>query len=304
MIRLNTNIGVKGRYKIEKVFNAGSCLEYKVPLTGWFDNLVLDNGLNKFMTASFREGNSTIFLGSGNSTPVVGQLALDSVRGSSSSASWSTGNYGAPNYIKWARIIARFNAGNCTGNISEVGCGASGSLISRALILDSGGNPTTITKLSDEVLDVTFELHIQQATGDTSGGFTLTGSKGGSYTYTMRAADIDVGLNYQFYVFLTEYNDAKVIGYSGSINSITGLPSGTSYYPDSSTWSSYISGSFQRNLTSYWGLASGNSSTGLASLLCQVCYRTVYFQAQLNTPIMKTSSDVLTIVSRYTVNRV
>ena len=304
MIRLNTNIGVKGRYKIEKVFNAGSCLEYKVPLTGWFDNLVLNNGLDKFMTASFREGNNTIFLGSGNSTPVVGQLALDSVRGNFNTQSCITGNYGAPNYIKWAPIIARVNAGPCTGNISEVGCGASGSLISRALILDSGGNPTTITKLSDEVLDVTFELQIQQDTGDTSGEFTLTGSKGGSYTYTMRAAEIGVRLDSKFYVFLTEYNEAKVIGYSGSINSITGMPSGTSYYPDSYTWSSYTSGSFQRDLTSYWGLASGNSSTGLASLLCQVCYRTVKFQAQLNTPIMKTSSDVLTIVSRYTVNRV
>ena len=90
-------------------------------------------------------------------------------------------------YYYGGRITWRFGQGIAAGNISEVGLGwGNSNLWNRALIKDANGNPTTITVLSDEYLDVVSEIRVYP-TQNLSGGFNLlnkTGAVISTHTYT------------------------------------------------------------------------------------------------------------------------
>src|SRR5690606_8917143 len=109
----------------------------------------------------------------------------------------TAGTTSAAPYYTWMRKTFRFAAGVATGNLSEVGISwlTTGALFSRALILDSGGLPTTITVLADEVVDVTYEFRIMAKTDDETGSVTFTGSIGGTYDWTMRSVSVATNSN-------------------------------------------------------------------------------------------------------------
>ena len=151
---LETKIG--GLYKIEAV-NAKT--GKKRLLADWFPNLITNIGLDRIATnADFM---SYCHVGTNSTTPTINDTALRTFVGSTNTITTSTYtvNSTSPYYASFIRVY-RFNAGIAIGNLSEVGIGWSATgtgsvLFSRALILDSYGNPTTITFLSDEYLDVT-----------------------------------------------------------------------------------------------------------------------------------------------------
>jgi hypothetical protein len=94
-------------------------------------------------------------------------------------------------YYRWNKYTYRFNEGVAAGNISEVGVGwlVTGSTYhcwSRALILDGLGAPTTITILSDEFLDVYYEVRFHPTEVDKTGTVVFTGNIGGTYDWTCR----------------------------------------------------------------------------------------------------------------------
>ena len=102
--------------------------------------------------------------GTGNSTPVVSQTILDNQTGVSSSGIETYGSTTSSPYYGYKIFTFRFNQGIAAGNISEIGVGWSGTtplqLFSRTLIKDINGDPTTITVLADETLDVIYELRL------------------------------------------------------------------------------------------------------------------------------------------------
>ena len=89
-------------------------------------------------------------------------------------------------YYRWAKVTWRFGQGVAAGNISEVGLGwGNSNLWNRALIKDANGNPTTITVLSDEYLDVVSEIR-DYPTLSSSGSFNLLDKTGAIInTYTV-----------------------------------------------------------------------------------------------------------------------
>lgn len=108
-------------------------------------------------------------IGNGTTTPSVSDVAL-----AGSTTYWTTTvqsqvpasenvspvTDGSGTYYEVQRTFRFSNAG-LAGNFTEVGVGrSSGGLFSRALIVDAGGNPTSITILSGEQLDVTYKLRI------------------------------------------------------------------------------------------------------------------------------------------------
>lgn len=103
-------------------------------------------------------------VGTGNSNSVVTQTSLDTFKAS------TTTTQGAIEagiqvttlpYYMWLRSTYRFGEGVAAGNISEIGLGwANANLWNRALVKDSNGNPTTITVLADEYLDVITEIRV------------------------------------------------------------------------------------------------------------------------------------------------
>lgn len=300
----NIKVGLKGKYKIEKVFNANTSEEYKIPLTEWFDNIITDMGLNLFFTET--DGRYTMshcLVGTGNSTPNVGDVWLDSYLAYTSTLqAHSVSNSGAPNYTKIWTGTFRLGAGVGTGNISEVGIGyySSSRLFSRALILDGGGSPTTITKLSDEVLDITYEFQIQLPTSDVSGSVVITGDKGGTYSYTLRASGIDDVMSMQSYFPCFIGLSQVAFAYNGSIGTILDTPSGT-LSTGSTSANSYSSGNFYRDTTSSFSISQGNLSGGISAMRFGVSG--LMFQIGFDTAIPKTSSDTFSLVYRYTASR-
>ena len=131
-------------------------------------------------------------VGSGNSTPVASQTQLDNTIASTttvlSGSELTSKQTTTSPYYAAAKRTYRFAEGVAAGNISEVGCGWGTGLAlwNRALVKDLNGNPTTITVLSDEFLDVIVEVRYYP-TQSFSGSFNLLNKTGGivsNHTYT------------------------------------------------------------------------------------------------------------------------
>ena len=304
-----SNIGIKGRYRIDRVYYPGTSIEYKVEVVPWFDNVITDNGLNWICNdVLFADRfNNRCVVGSGNTTPTTSDVNLVSYLGYGDQYSFTQGNYGSPNYVHYGRWVYRFNAGNGTGNISEVGlANSSNQVSSRALILDGLGNPTTITKLSDEILDVTYELQFNYNVSGATGSFTLTGDKGGSYNYTVKPcqASNNFATNSLNFFGLGATGITTLAGYSGSITGVTGAPSGSGVSLGTMEPQTYTTGTFYRDYVSSNGIGVGNVSGGLLTLYNNGERKIGYHQWELNTAIPKTSSDSLTLNFRITLSRV
>lgn len=277
-----------GRYRIEIEGADGR----RRVAADWFKNLITTNGGNQLGTTSPL---SFCAVGSGNTAPALTDTALVSlvastgtaistVYGNSSSAPW----YGSTTYQY------SFAAGTATGNLSEVGVGASPtSLFSRALILDGGGSPTTITVLSSEALYVTYQLFQYAPTTDVTGNITIGGV---SYSYTLRASLANT-TNWAY-----QNNDYGLLSLAqvsnGTIGSVTGSISGTTSNADGISNSAYSSGSFSMAGTASWSLTQGNVSGGVtaAQFLAGVNHQSRgQFQIGFGSAIPKTSSYTLAL---------
>lgn len=160
--------------------------------TDWFNNLVLDAGLDA-MGGAGTANITHVWVGTGNSTPTPTQTGLDNTLAGTSTVQGAdqrgvqTSNLP---YYYWMRRTFRFGLGVAAGNLSEVGLGnESSALFNRALIKDNAGNPTTVTVLSDEFLDVVVEFRVYPKT-NFSGQFQLLNKYGAlvsEHTYTGNA---------------------------------------------------------------------------------------------------------------------
>lgn len=204
--------------------------------TDWFNNLVLNIGLDRMSVGMWID---RCCVGTGNSTPVATQTALDSFLASTTSYLVDSSRQAGVQttispYYYWHRQTWRFNPGVATGNISEVGLGwGNTALWNRALIKDGAGDPTTITVLADEYLDVITELRVYpQETF--SGSFDLKDKVGATistHTYTGRSYLNSAGANVVLDAakIVVGLSQDQMVTYSGAIGAtVTSLPSGTS----------------------------------------------------------------------------
>jgi len=160
MTKLTLKNEAEGLFRIQKHGSDGKLILD----TGWFNNLILDQGIAHLM-ANGNYGVSSynfIKLGSGNSVPNPGQTNLDNqVISSPGLAVSGTSGYNADEGYQWRRYTHQFGQGVAAGNHSEIGAGwgtTASSLFSRSLIVDGQGNPTTITVLENEFLTVSYEF--------------------------------------------------------------------------------------------------------------------------------------------------
>lgn len=188
---LSAHSGVAGWYKLEAFRVDADGIE--VPgsrrvAADWFPNLITNAGLDLLGNTGLTFVSAYCRVGSGNTAPAVTDTALVSPVASSNTSQGSavTGVDRSGAFFAFRRNTIRFVAGTATGTLAEVGMSSSaaGALFSRALILDGGGSPTTITVLSDEVLDVTYELRLYPNLADTTGTVVIAGV---TYSWTARA---------------------------------------------------------------------------------------------------------------------
>lgn len=285
-------------------------------LAGPFKNIITDQGLNRM--GDNKDYVTCCQVGSGNDTPTASDTALETwVAGTNTLANnvSRSGSGSAPYYVSCV-FTYRFPAGSATGNLSEVGVGwaTSGSaLYSRALILDGGGSPTTITVLSDEILDVTYQHRTYSPTTDVVDEITISGD---TYDYTLRAALANTpnttgategtgwGIHGGFTHSSAQCTDAGTnyaANYmmTGAIGSVTSQPSGTRNVIGGFTNVAYSNNSLYRESILNWGLAQGNSTfTSVVFSFGWCCY-----QIQFDPVIPKDNTKVLELTFRHSWSR-
>lgn len=167
-LRARAGFSVKGRYKA--IVHNGDGVPIRE--TGWGKNVLTNNGVDRmFAGDSFLQ----CVVGTGSSAPLVTDTSLDNYAGKYDiwHACVFNRNYAASPYYYQRIMTARFLPGTLTAssiNLSECGMvftdnngsdytaiDGSTTIHSRALFLDAGGNPVTVTLLADEYLDIIWE---------------------------------------------------------------------------------------------------------------------------------------------------
>lgn len=278
------NFSMTGHYKM---------VAYKLDGTSrvvadWFPNLILNNGLNQIESTDGMFNAASV--GSGSAAPAAGQTQLANLVASTGSVqSIQSGNELASGY-GWRRLTFRFAQGAAAGNLSEVGVGSSSTnLFSRALILDGLGQPTTVTVLADEFLDVVYELRAYWPTTDVTGTATISGVSTG---FVMRACEVGqwgaswisgpFGGNNNFF--------GQCYAEGATLGAISASPSGTfiGQSDGSSRVGSYSNGSFSRTFRTSFGLNAVTQSIGAIRLL-SAGNSDVLFQCSFDPPVAKTN---------------
>lgn len=282
---------LSGRYMLRATRPDGS----ERVVADWFDNLVLDNGLNRIGTDGIA---STAVVGSGSTAPANGQSTLVSLVGSTTNApSADVNGTDLANGFAYVRRTFRFAAGVAAGNLAEVGIGwASNNLFSRALIRDSGGTPTTVTILSDETLDVVYELRVYWPTTD---NVTTVSIGGTNYTVTVRASDVGQWANgTSMFAHLLANGLASslqdVLGYGpGALGAVTDGPGG-SFLNRPNTYGfddTYVNNSYERKYKLIAGLSEITSDIGAFNVITPLGV----FKMGFSPSLPKTAFNTLTI---------
>lgn len=161
---------------------------------GWFKNLITNAGLDSINTGfpGLVSGSLVVFnsafVGSGNTTPAYTDTQMTALVAHSGGVNTNPPS-STPTYVPAAGSVPpywtesytwAFPAGSATGTLAEVGVGGFStstaySLFSHALIVDGSGNPTTITVLSTEELDVTYQLRLYWNVTTQTGTLTING---------------------------------------------------------------------------------------------------------------------------------
>ena len=259
-----------------------------------FKNLILNQGLNSLGTgAPF----SYVSVGSGSAAPANTDTGMLSpvARASSVVATLSGYSSAAPWYA-WHRRTYRFAAGVAAGNLSEVGVGSSDnntSLFSRALIRDAEGNPTTITVLSDEVLDVMYELRFYSPVDDVLQTINLSGTP---YDVLIRTASANTNWSVQqiFQYGFGNSGFSYCSAYTGAPGTVVQTPGGTGLGAGSVIVQPYANNSLKRAMTLNFALGEGNDVAGIGTIMVGP-FSTALFQIGFMPQIPKDNTKVLSI---------
>lgn len=288
------NLAVAGRYAASAMRPDGS----RRQLASWFDNLVLDTGLNRLgVGAAWAQCK----VGTGSTAPENDDTALATPVVTTSNVLATVGGVdNTEDPFVWARRTFRFPVGAATGTLSEVGVGWSDGLFSRALIADEEGNPTTITVLEDEALEMTYEVRAFPNMAEQVASVNISGTP---YDFTFKPAlfagdENDVNnwpaqlisiLNSGLTSLSTGMQAFAVGAALGAVDTgIAGTQIGTA---TGSFNAGYVTDSHERDCRMTFGLGGGVASFGGLQLVSQGgCY-----QITVDPVIPKTATNVLTL---------
>lgn len=295
MFSIGFNSKVQGLFQFE-VRKADDSL---VSQTTLFPNLVLDQGLELLGTHSPIE---FCRVGSGVTTPQKSDIDLETTIATTSNvpehARQPVSGYNADEGYVWTRKIFRFNQGQATGNISEVGVGGGGKLFNRSLVRDSTGLFATVTVMEDETLDVTVELRSYLDQETRTYNVLMSG-----INYTLRTEPLfEVGVSpylfgagvYQQYP--TAYADGITSRIARPARSVAGFQGQGASYSNRG----YVPGSKERVFDCYWGLSAGN---GAPSRTFVIPTSIGSYQTEFSPTIPKTSDHILKITFKISWDR-
>lgn len=270
LIPIGLRFGMKGFMRAQ-VWRPDPVLHRARIDTGFFPNQILTAGRNVMNTQASWLGYCHV--GTDSTPPTAGDTQLGGfVVSTSSVVSNTNGTEGSAPYFGWRRKTFRYavGAGHGGQNLSEAGIGWGGSgstLISRALIIDPITQiPTTITPLTDEILDITYELRYYPPLTDAINSVTLDGT---DYDTTTRAANVtsavwsdDIG------VAIGVETGSYWTAYDGNVGAITTGPSGSSAAISGTPYNeTYQNNSYEIVMTASCGPSGWNLGSGIRSIL-------------------------------------
>jgi len=295
MININTSatVGLAGYFKLEVEKPDGSIKE----LAPFQKNLILDQGLDANAYKDY------CHIGTGTSTPVVTQTGLDAlVAIKVGGAAGGNTNSGAEPYYTDSVRIYSFAVGAFNGEaLAEIGLGGpeAASLWSRSLIKDVTGTPTTVTVLSDEILKVTYTIRITPPTADSVAVL-------GAYTCTTRPANVNNAAGW-YVGFGNGFSAAgsTSIFTNASLGPTTGSIGGSSIYGISggAVGTATLVGVRTGRFSQSFGVGDINTANGISGWFIHCSSFSYQWQVLIDPPIMKTSTDILTITHDTTWDR-
>lgn len=298
MNTINLNTKVSGEYNICITKADGTVQE-----TGWFDNLILNAGLDRLAQG---QPIGYCSVGSGTSVPSPTQTALDARLVTNTvfaTTAQSVVNSGTPLYQTTLTFANVFSQGAVVGNISEVGVGnvANGTaLFSRALILNNAGTPTTLTLVALDQLTVYYRIKFIPTLTDQVGTINISGT---SYGYTLRIAEAGNFLAYSN-LFTSSYfiSPSSSVGYvtGSALGPITGLPTLTGHV-GTPTNITYVPGSYEQATTLQWSISQG--TVPFQAISFSWGSGTNKYQVRFDTPIPKSNTNVLALVVKFSWGR-
>lgn len=305
------HIGLSGSYELTVRNQEG-----KITKQLAFENLILNQGLDSIGTEQYPFTSSLVRckLGTGSVPPAVTDTALSgTASGFSGDASGAnvTGNITTPPYWSECSFAMTFPIGALSGNYTEIGLYSNdGTLFSRALIKDSGGNPTTLTILATEELHVTYKLRLYPPMTDVTGTFDMTyNGTPTTYDYTIRYANFNITNTYPFTV-LSNLAAAVMEGAALSADITGDMTYNQIETSDTSVASTYMAGTYYRDITYGFNTSTANFTAGITGIR----FNSSVFNSQFNgwshsqclisPPIMKTATDTLSLTFRISWGRV
>lgn len=233
-MKLNLQCRVRGFFKLVATDANGK----RRVLADWFPNLITNGGLDQIGAgAGYLSG---CYVGSGNTAPVFTNTQLATLIGSTTTIAGTSASVLATSPYYGSRVNTYlFGPGVAAGTLAEIGVGASATaLFSRALILDGGGNPTTVTVLAGESLTAFYELRNYPPLTDVTGTVTIDGV---ATAYVMRAANAGSSI-WEPASLGDQDGPSLVTAYTGAIAALTAQPTGTSAAETSGSDPAYVPG--------------------------------------------------------------
>jgi hypothetical protein len=302
-----TSVGfnVDGKYKLVVRKADGSIKEE----TDWFDNLITGAGINWLFTATTYSAWRGV-AGAGNATPVLSDTTLQSYLGACTTKFADSGTYQATTAPYWVRRTITFRGalGAVVGNVSEVGVAMSGSptasttLFSRALVVDSNGNPTSVAVAADEQLDIVWQFTVYMS--PSSGTFNqMIDGVSTPFNYAIDALGLGIDTtNGGWASMSSSYDTLYPLANGGNTNvnieegntlsSVTRVVGGGQSI-SMETDGTYISNSYNRNYKVTCSLNQANFATGIGWIAIPMNF----FKFQIaftSTKVLKTSSKTYT----------
>jgi len=295
-----------------------------------FPNTITDLGLNYLSGqtvttlldfGTLTSGFTYLSVGTGSTPPAVSDTNLLAEVGSTNSngGTGDTLGYDAVSNFAWARRVRLFLEAEANGNLAELGfysrSAASTSpprkLINRQLFRDALLTPTTITKTASDQLRVTFEWRIYPPSVDVTGTVTLNAIV---YNYTTRANGANSAGNWHTNSLS---GGSGASGYLGTVGLVADSadsngtlvafpgthPTTSGAAATSTTASSYVDGTFYRDITSVWDPGVANFGIGKIFSYAKSGGHSYLFATAFSPVIPKTSLQRLTMNSRWTWGR-
>lgn len=302
---LSIHTKIKGEFRL--VLNKGTDREQD---TGWFDNMVLDQGLDYLATGT--DLANYLSIGTGSTAPAAGQTSLVAHHASVTLNAHTRTNVGSPTYGSRNDCTYIFAQGAVVGNMTEIGVGrvtGGSQLFSRCLIVDNTGVPTALTVVALDQLTVYYRCTFLPVLTDATGTVTISGV---NYDYVARLANaggfMDRNLrNPNFGAWRADTCTSE--GTGSVLGPVTGAPSGGAnsvVHGLGISTAAYVSGNFYQDTTITVGAPSGNPTGGIKTMLAINGVSAVTrcdWQWSFNPIIPKDATKVLTLVVRVSWSR-